>query len=113
MKLEEQVVSLELSKQLKSLGVKQESLFYWEEARGMWFIDYSSSPGVNHISAFTGAELGEMWPFGKDVYTFKTPISGTWIVEYEKLNKSFVGSDEVEARAKMLIYLLENKFITL
>jgi len=29
MKLEQQVVSLELAKQLKELGVKQDSLFYW------------------------------------------------------------------------------------
>ena len=29
MKLEDQVVSLELAKKLKELGVKQESLFYW------------------------------------------------------------------------------------
>lgn len=30
MKLEQQVVSLELAKQLKELGVKQDSLFYWD-----------------------------------------------------------------------------------
>ena len=30
MKLEEQVCSLELAKELKELGVKQDSMFYWE-----------------------------------------------------------------------------------
>lgn len=34
MKIEEQVVSLDLAKQLKELGVKQESLFYWVERKG-------------------------------------------------------------------------------
>ena len=29
MKLEDQVCSLELAKKLKELGVKQDSLFYW------------------------------------------------------------------------------------
>jgi hypothetical protein len=31
MELEKQVVSLELAKKLKQLGVRQESFWYWEE----------------------------------------------------------------------------------
>jgi hypothetical protein len=32
MKIEKQVISLELSKKLKELGIKQESAFYWERS---------------------------------------------------------------------------------
>jgi hypothetical protein len=69
MKLEEQVCSLELSKKLKELGVKQESLFVWyhyiRESLGedidRWILVPSSE--LNHevfseiTSAFTVAEL--------------------------------------------------------
>ena len=34
MKLEDQVCSLELSKRLKELGVKQDSLWYWNAKEG-------------------------------------------------------------------------------
>lgn len=61
--LENHVTSLELSRKLKELGVKQESQFYW-------FIDsYSNMPilgygGQTHpdtiCSAFLSSELGEM-----------------------------------------------------
>ena len=87
MKLEQQVTSLKLSKKLKELGVKQESLFlwfrYWKfpkveepsyEKREDWIsveneLYYKSDKfkdptGYNKLiaSAFTVAELGEMLP---------------------------------------------------
>jgi hypothetical protein len=66
MKLEDQVVSLELAKRLKELGVKQESLFTWYE----WYenemiLFHDRSPeisGQNPYSAFTIAELVEILP---------------------------------------------------
>jgi len=81
MKLENQVINLELSKRLKELGVKQESLWYWVE-EGKWKEDRIAGPyrektnsgrfvlqrkdkfgtGWKHYSAFTCAELGEMLP---------------------------------------------------
>lgn len=56
MTLEQQVASLELCKRLKTLGVRQESVFYWcEDGCGPHF-------GMGRIevalSAFTVAELG-------------------------------------------------------
>ena len=80
MKLENQVVSLELAKKLKELGVKQESLFWWVKEYGYsimdgantidteeWGVVYAdnlndtiSKQKGEHISALTVAELGEM-----------------------------------------------------
>src|SRR5437868_5642219 len=75
MKLEDQVTNLELSKRLKELGVKQESLFWWEfyisgdpelkRAGEQECIEGESEPwypSKDCISAFTVAELGEMLP---------------------------------------------------
>ena len=80
MKLEQQVTSLEISKRLKELGVKQESLFYFKkdwydpnpptrETAVRWVLrcSYQEMSGQKvsveeRISAFTVAELGEMLP---------------------------------------------------
>lgn len=83
MKLEDQVVSLELAKKLKELGVKQDSLFGWfllkEKAKKLHEDkDWGIAPmfrlndeaykvrgfmvGKEIISAFTAVELGEMLP---------------------------------------------------
>lgn len=77
MKIEEQVCSLELAKKLKSLNVKQESLYYWwqhcnkvhqgyekEKPEYKWVLQpYFKGLAIdNAYSAFTVAELGEMLP---------------------------------------------------
>jgi hypothetical protein len=72
--LEKQVVSLELAKRLKELGVKQESLFFWmsikdDDGKDCWAVKYGpletfyGIPVDENISAFTVAELGEMLPY--------------------------------------------------
>lgn len=119
MKLEKQVCSLELAKRLKELGVKQESYFYWSydlldshtirhQAKG-WGADYS---------AFTVAELGEMLPEqvpykddGADDISFllSGKQDGLWWVNY---TKGFTEKTEVDARARMLIHLIENNLLT-
>lgn len=63
MTLESQVVSLELAKRLKELGVKQESFFWWRSPLAHYgYPDWSLSDGeLGHgsesYSAFTVAEL--------------------------------------------------------
>lgn len=117
MKLEHQVSSLALSQKLKELGVKQESLHSWcyIEAHGDYELDNGDCSRM--YSALTVAELGEMLPnwighptdlpfksLGK-----KTITPWAWIV------KGFYGSEktEADARASMLIYLIENNLIKL
>lgn len=157
MELNKQVVSLELAKKLKSLGVKQESLFVW------LFRNYklSNPPQENwdvelrqryykvgeQYSAFTVAELGEMLPrqicdqdqklsgvkgkcypltatFLYDDYGNPSEINGFQlkygdsnikVCSDTSLNSAgiYYTGTEADARAKMLIYLIENKLITL
>lgn len=122
MKLSQQVVSLDLSKRLKELGVKQESYFWWVETFNRSKIitsnqgeDYYRSVWDERISAFTVAELGEMLPSG---ISSVRGASGKWIV-YKSAGFDLgitevpdVKADtEADTRAKMLIYLLENNLI--
>ncbi len=132
MKLEHQVVSLQPSQRLKELGFKQESLFYWK--RGLE-VGASNTDELNlhygrffnpieikyAISAYTVAELGEMLPEGFWSSKHQTRFEcGKNIVEYDNYirgNKPTCDMEyadtEADARAKMLIYLVENKLIKL
>lgn len=115
MKLEDQVCSLELARKLKELDVTQDSYCYWVGgSRGV-------SGGfvlVNDISlffeelyaAFTVAELGELLPVGiwysKDGDSWCCLSGGN----LQDGHAQFADT-EANARAKMLVYLLENKII--
>lgn len=118
MKLESQVVSLELAKRLKELGVKQDSFAYWYKPHTAWQLridrtDLGDDWADNQIvSAFTVGELGEMLPdnfrsmkLGKGwfcrLYLGPTLSSGDGVT----------GETEADARGKMLIYLIENGLI--
>ena len=129
MKLEQQVVSLELAKKMKELGFEQESLFYWHKS---WNPTKKCenepciifSPGVKsdelNIPAYTVAELGEMLPLlCKSYLTEMTGQRWEVNIDIRRVKKStyfddpiiFYGKYEIDARAKMLIYLKENKLI--
>lgn len=123
MKLEKQVTSLEISKRLKELGVKQESFFHWCGLKNynIQYGDFSYMGDV--ISAFTVAELGEM--LLPEVDSGKTNEGspayvkgGKWISclmhkSGERISHRVYGETEADARGKMLIYLIENKLIML
>lgn len=138
MNLEDQVTSLELSKKLLNLGVKQESIFVWEyyddQCHAVKFIPYAVVPNEMNkfklYSAFTVAELGKILPdFVKADKLFNNgnttllDLSGHFIKSQKKddeykiyidcLTKCtiFFSKNEANARAKMLIYLLENKLM--
>lgn len=140
MKLEHQVIPLELAKRLKSLGVKQESLFWWEqikiagknEWKKEWELGFNNnSPhyrGGRTIAAFTVAELGEMLPAelpGNWLLQMAPAFKNikAWVLWYEDTespekmtlngNHWTISADtEAEARGRMLAYLIENKLLT-
>lgn len=119
MKLENQVVSLELAKRLKELGVKQESVCYWREYefQGKRFLDVDfemqfrkAHKVFQSIAAFTVAELGELCP---EVIWNTVKNAGNESVKAIIFNGVLFKADtEANARAKMLVYLLENNLIT-
>jgi len=128
MELSKQVTSLELSKKLKELGVKQESIFYCvkSEHRGedYYFLSYSDDSQFGglyprltgeDISAFTVAELGEMlkgWIYecrcGGNVWTITAVNPPSEDKDGKPTYQTHSANTEADARAKMLIYLLEN-----
>lgn len=127
MKLEDQVVSLELSKKLNELGVMQYSVFVWEyfsdTAYGVRFYPYAVSPsssnGVKIYSAYTVAELGDMLPADVNDYDL---IIKKCRVEYEvrysnqddSKRLSIEWADSLaDAMAKTLIHLIENKIFNI
>lgn len=69
MKLEDQVVSLGLAKELKELGVEQDSVWIWlkNPCRDSGYectLSWNSDPYLENYSAPTVAELGKMLPSG-------------------------------------------------
>lgn len=145
MKLEQQVVSLELAQKLKELGVRQESLWNWliasDGARLLKNPVLDTYRYFEQRAAFTVAELGEMLP---EAVISMQPLQknewdyvgeGRWecFLPYTRMGRMESGgylcmSDtfmdfeithvesadtEADARAKMLIYLIENKLLDL
>lgn len=113
MELENQVVSLELAKRLKELGVKQESVFKW--VWHDWNLETvvyqpADNLGLQQYSAFTVAELGSIIrTYTKHLNVLPAPYDD-FFNEYEH---SVWAEHEADTRAKMLCYLLENKFLKL
>lgn len=129
MKLSDQVCSLELAKRLKELGVKQESIYWWGGIGnfGLW-CDHvkedmpEQEQRFTWYSAFTVAELGELLPAYLGLEKFGTWFScdksedEKWIALYGDNGASSLECEdklEADARAKMLIYLIENKLLSI
>jgi len=133
MKLEQQVVSLELAKKLKELGFKQESLFVWVITisgyiklerfieTGKQFEDVFGTI-TEMYSAYTVAELGEMLPLTIKINGIIIMLKCSkrdigWSIRYVQAKReglteiSELADTEADARAKMLIYLKENNLI--
>ena len=129
--IEKQVCSLDSAKRLKELGCPQESLFYWswcitDDSSGEpELVDNpqihfeSNSDDYEYASAYTVAELGEMLPQivkmegKKYVLVCRRVFNEYWQCSYRngEFGKHYNENTEAEARAKMLIHLIENKLI--
>ena len=124
MKIEEQLTSLEISKQLKKLGIKQDSLWYWARARGSkiyQLLDRKTaerlfSASAESYSAYTFAEISSMLPAtlecNDDPYE---PCDGIYIQTGKERDGTWNCNDGdycakskriVDAPAKMILYLL-------
>jgi hypothetical protein len=129
MELEKQVTSVELSNKLKDLGVQTPSLFIreWRGAKEEE-IEIQSEPSyyIEGVNCYTVAELGERLPTNENIVTMHFSDGNAQIaiqgdVELEEglathwgaASKCIEAGIEADARAKMLIYFLENKLMEL
>lgn len=114
-----------LSSRLYDLGVRAETCFYWDieqclDMPNREFRKMIQEDTIFRLPAYTASELGEILPSRLNMerffYCWKDDRN-MWRVHYtqwgqltpymiEKFNS------EADARAKMLIYLIENKLIT-
>lgn len=113
MKLEQQVISLELAKRLKELRVKQEAIWHWVEVMNADFYQNTGSHfelhqnhgvGRDSFAAFTVAELGEMLPEG--IMSIRPLQENEW--EFKSEEKWFV-ADAADTERKYLC--MNNWFI--
>lgn len=132
MKLESQVCSFELAQLLRDLGVKQDSLFYYQNnpysdgtpCMDIMITEYSSNNCENVLintecedesepkySAFTATELGNLLP--KNIKITRCGASEDWIC-YLRLSDIFYpfnDINEANARAKAVIFLYNSGII--
>lgn len=121
MKIENAHTSLELSKRLRDLGVRQESAFYWAElfmTKDMVLVQptaFSITSPEPRIAAFSVAELGEMLPFEVQGSTldYWKDCDDQWRVYFESLNFKMRISElnEAEARGLMLEHLIKEGIV--
>lgn len=123
MQLEQQVCFLGLAKKLKELGVEQESLWFWVKSivYGWMVASKSNVFGLESYPAFTVSELGVLLPEivvdeedGSEFSVIHFENMGSFYTAYNYNNTNenvFVEGaySEADARAKMLIYLIENE----
>ena len=126
MKIEDQVCSLLLAKQLKELEVKQDSLWHWDIKYESIRIGKEQSEYGHDLrdyaSAFTCAELGEVLPQYHETRDRMLTIvkdehsNGRWWAGYSDADLSSEISAQArtlaDVLAKLLCYLLENKLMT-
>jgi hypothetical protein len=117
MRLEDQVCSLEMAMRLKELGVRQSSCFMWASLDGTDFRLFNTFQG-DGFAAFLVSELGEMLP--AEVYSYRRygndvewPYAMAKVGDIRFADNVEFQKTEADARAAMLIHLIENRLLTL
>lgn len=118
------VCSLEWARKLKEVGVPQKSLFYWSgyldvsnnEDKDMIVTFSNEQLSKDKVSAFLSSELGEMLPENcLSGRVTKKGFNCYWVGRIAlgeiKHYNSFQSENEANARASMLVYLIENKLL--
>lgn len=136
MKLQDQVISLELAKKMKELGFEQDSLYFYgrrspkHEYQLPYGGPYQTLDEESNYSAYTVAELGEMFPKELRWYSGNETENltdytedGRELAEKKLVNYYYCtvyinngwpgyGDDnEANTRAQMLICLKENNLL--
>ena len=117
MELKEQLTSLELSKRLKELGVRQDSFYHWSENNNIVFGLHGHYKDHAH-SAFSVAELSELLPesieqigIGSGTLRIEKDKYGDWSIAYVGTYICTESEKLTDTMAKILIYLYGNKLI--
>jgi len=118
MKLEDIVCTLEQAEKLKELGVQQDSHFFWVDRKDKSKLVYAKTieflQTLPIFSAFTVSELGQM--LDSETGTQRNGSEDSeyanweWADDSNQLGMGMFAT-EVEARADMLITLLEKNLI--
>lgn len=114
MELYKQLSSVDLSNKLHVLGVTHPSVFYRDSTRSaendiqQWEVpDYCP----DNVNCYTVAELGEL--LGANIPKIFQNNNRKWVMFNPFEGGYSTYETEADARAKMLIYFIENKLITL
>ena len=128
--LEHQVCSRELAKRLEELGVRQESVFWWVDTKLTYTGGLAAhAQRTGSIAAFTVAELGEMLPDELIIPSKNGKPYTHWLRfgRYRGVGHRFWcaypggttrtnleerAHTEADARAQLLIYLLEHHLLS-
>jgi len=121
MNLKDIVCDFEYAKKLKELGVEQESLFYIDKDDVVSSMETLFEIGdcelTYNFSAFTSDELLKLLPLhvqlenGFKYFNIEYDYDNEYVI-YQNLNEDLSDSKLSNALAKILIWLIENKYIT-
>ena len=95
------------------MGVSADSLYIWQQkTNGEWYVNDRSlfDWGSEWYPAYSVAELGELLP-EKVVWHGYGNYSGKWHLKFGDFEA--ISETEADTKALMLIYLIENKLITI